>query len=66
MQDISNSNAWLIIKEHLDKLQSNALEGLTSLSNDREQDIKYKARIAVIKELIKLPQTLIDAANTKR
>lgn len=66
MQDVSQSNAWFLIKDHLDKLHSNALEGLTKLSNDRETDLTYKARIAVIKELLKLPQTLIDAANTKR
>jgi hypothetical protein len=43
-------------------MQKNATEGLQHIKNSHEEDIAFKAKLAVIKELLLLPQTLQNAA----
>ena len=66
MHNIEQSDAWHLIKSHLESSLDNNLTKLTNLEATREDDLKCKARIAVIKELLALPQILKLAANTKR
>lgn len=66
MHNLEQSEAWHFIKSHLESSLENNLTKLTQLDATREDDLKCKARIAVIKELLSLPQTLKLAANTKR
>lgn len=66
MIDVTNSEAWRLIKEQLEEQLENASHGLQVMENTREKDLLYKAKIAVVKELIKLPQVITLAANTKR
>jgi len=63
MLDLNNSSVWLEIKKHLESSLENAVSGLQNQLNDREKDIAYKARIAVIKELLDLPRTIRYAAK---
>lgn len=66
MQDVTNSEAWRLIKKQLENSLENAISGLQKQSNTREEDLLWKAKIAVVKELIKLPQTIVLAANKER
>lgn len=66
MQDVTNSDAWRLIKAQLDKSLTNAAHGLQDMTNTREEDLLLKAKIAVLKELIKLPQVISLAANKER
>lgn len=63
---VNQSSTWLAIKEHLQGSLEKQVAGLQQLGNTREKDIEYKARIAVIRELLQLPQTLENAAKNKR
>ena len=58
MQNLEQSSVWELIKAKLLDMQKNATEGLQQLKNSHEEDIAYKARLAVVKELLSLPQTL--------
>lgn len=61
-----NDPTWLVIKARLDEKITQAMDGLTHLSNDRDTDILYKAKIAICKELLKLPQDLQLLSANKR
>ena len=58
---------WVLIKKHLTEGLNAALGNLTTMSNTHEQDIRFKAKIAVYNELLNLPQEIsIFAANQAR
>lgn len=66
MSDVTNSEAWRLIKNQLEKSLINADQSLQKMANSREEDLLLKARIAVLKELISLPQVISLAANKER
>ena len=66
MHNIEQSDAWYLIKNKLESSLEHHLTKLTQLGATRDEDLVCKARIAVIKELLSLPQTLKLAANTER
>jgi len=67
MHDLNNDSTWSLIKIRLEDKLRNATEGLANIDNTREDDLVYKAKIAVVKELLNLPRELeVRAANTKR
>lgn len=67
MQDLTGNSTWTLIKNRLEDRLQHAKDGLTNLNNTREEDLTYKAKIAVIKELLNLPRELEAlAANNKR
>ncbi len=68
VQNLEHSNVWELVKNKLLEMKQKSLEGLQQPSNSREEDVQYKARIAVIKELLDMPRVLatVDAAKQKR
>ncbi len=66
MSDLSQSEAWKLLEEALKRQLDNASIALQNLDNEREIDLVLKAKINIIKELLKLPQVITLAANTKR
>lgn len=68
MLNLETSSTWELVKDKLLDMQKNSVEGLQKLANTREEDVAYKAKLAVIKELLNLPRTLAtkDAAKHQR
>ena len=69
MLNLEQSNVWELVKTKLLAMQEKALSNLQNEKNSREEDIGYKARLSVIKELLLLPQHLETpgfAAKLKR
>lgn len=66
MSDLSQSEAWKLLEDALKRQLDNASIALQNLDNEREIDLVLKAKINIIKELLKLPRVITLAANTKR
>lgn len=62
---VAHSDAWRLIEAKLNKDLEKFTQGLTQMDNTREMDMILKGRIAGIKEILKLPQTLEVAAKTR-
>lgn len=63
---LKQDKTWLLIESKLNEKLAKALEGLTQINNTHEEDLRYKAQIAICKEFLKLPQTLDMFAVTNR
>lgn len=66
MQDLQTNSVWLLIADRLETQLRNAKEGCTHLTNTPLKDLELKCKVAIIKELLNLPQEMNALAANER